>query len=125
VASSGWFIGMILALLFLIAVCVTVCLIKRNRGGKYAVQEQEVAHGRGVDYDDGGGFMEYTQPIGGAMKQPSMASDLRTPEEEDNESMADYADGVGDGLMEEDGSFIGKYANNRNPEQSSAFATLV
>ena len=31
VASSGWFIGMILALLFLIAVCVTVCLIKRNR----------------------------------------------------------------------------------------------
>ena len=143
VASSGWFIGMILALLFLIAVCVTVCLIKRNRsvtnqrpvfmsrditwpirrditcnyvsrlqfvysntihyaglsaeldtasclhtvdlfpsqlasncfnicctynpfslyrGGKYAVQEQEVAHGRGVDYDDGGGFMEYTQP---------------------------------------------------------------
>ena len=37
--------------------------------------------------------------IGGAMKQPSMASDLRTPEEEDNESMADYADGVGDGEM--------------------------
>ena len=35
--------------------------------------------------------------IGGAMKQPSMASDLRMPEEEDNESMADYADGVGDG----------------------------
>ena len=33
------------------------------------------------------------------MKQPSMASDLRTPEEEDNESMADYADGVGDGKM--------------------------
>ena len=33
------------------------------------------------------------------MKQPSMASDLRTPEEEDNESMADYADGVGDGEM--------------------------
>ena len=33
-----------------------------SRGGKYAVQEQEVAHGRGQDYDDGGGFMEYTQP---------------------------------------------------------------
>ena len=37
-------------------------LFQRNRGGKYAVQEQEVAHGRGQDYDDGGGFMEYTQP---------------------------------------------------------------
>ena len=34
--------------------------------------------------------------IGGSLKQPSMASDLRMPEE-DSESMADYADGVGDG----------------------------
>merc|ERR1719340_75218 len=125
VASSGWFIGMVLALLFLASVCVVVCLIKRNRGGKYAVQEQEVAHGRGQDYDDGGGFMEYTQPIAGSHKQPSMASDLRMPEEEDNESMADYAEGVGDGEMGEDGSFIGQYAKDRNPERSSAFATLV
>ena len=41
---------------------LTLLLFQRNRGGKYAVQEQEVAHGRGQDYDDGGGFMEYTQP---------------------------------------------------------------
>ena len=27
--------------------------------------------------------------------------------------------------MDEDGSFIGKYAQKRDPEQSSAFATLV
>ena len=27
--------------------------------------------------------------------------------------------------MAEDGSFIGKYSKDRNPEQSSAFATLV
>jgi len=27
--------------------------------------------------------------------------------------------------MGEDGSFIGKYAERRDPEQSSAFATLV
>ena len=27
--------------------------------------------------------------------------------------------------MAEDGSFIGKYRKDRNPEQSSAFATLV
>ena len=49
---------MLLALLFLFAVCVVVCLVKRNRGGKYAVQEQETAHGR-HEYEDGG-FMEYT-----------------------------------------------------------------
>ena len=42
VASSGWFIGMVLALIFLL--CVVVCLIKCNRGGKYAVKDQEVAH---------------------------------------------------------------------------------
>ena len=97
VASSGWFIGMVLALIFLAAVCVVVCLIKRNRGGKYAVQEQEVAHGRGQDYDDGTGFMEYTQPLGGHHKAASLGSDLRLPAESDTESMADYADGAGDG----------------------------
>ena len=35
--------------------------------------------------------------IAGSHKQPSMVSDLRMPAESDNESMADYADGVGDG----------------------------
>ena len=52
--------GMLLALVFLLGVCVVVCLVKRNRGGKYAVQEQEVARGR-TEYEDGG-FTEYTQP---------------------------------------------------------------
>ena len=59
-ASSGWFIGMLLAVIFLLCVCVVVCLVKRKRVGKYAVQEQEAVHGR-VEYDEGG-FMEYTQP---------------------------------------------------------------
>ena len=52
---------MLLALVLLFGICVVVCLIKRNRGGKYAVQAQEVAHGRGHEYEEGG-FMEYTQP---------------------------------------------------------------
>lgn len=34
--------------------------MKRNRGGKYAVYEREIAHGR-LDYDEGG-FREYSQP---------------------------------------------------------------
>ena len=49
-----------MALVILLGICVVVCLIKRNRGGKYAVQEQEVAHGR-AEFEDGG-FTEYTQP---------------------------------------------------------------
>jgi len=123
-ASSGWFIGMLLAVIFLLCVCVVVCLVKRNRGGKYAVQEQEATHGR-VEYDEGG-FMEYTQPLDGHHRQESMNSQLKLPPpESDNESIADYADGMGDAGMEEDGSFIGKYTPKRDAEQSSAFATLV
>ena len=44
-----------------ILVCVVVCIIKRNRGGKYAVQESEERQGRRDPYDDGG-FPEYTKP---------------------------------------------------------------
>ena len=53
--------GMILAVLFLVLVCVIVFLIKQNRGGKYPVQEREELHGRRDPYDDGG-FPEFTQP---------------------------------------------------------------
>ena len=87
-ASSGWFVGMMLAVVFLIIVCVIgkedekyqlfvyffsrqndwvtifvfiVCFIKRNRGGKYAVQESEERQGRREPYDDAG-FSEYTKP---------------------------------------------------------------
>ncbi len=61
IAHSGWFIGMILAVLFLILVIVIVFLIKQNRGGKYSVQEKEEQHGRRDPFDDGG-FPEFTQP---------------------------------------------------------------
>ena len=41
--------------------------------------------------------MKYFLRMGGHQKQPSLVSDMRMPAESDNESMADYADGVGDG----------------------------
>ena len=61
IAHSGWFIGMILAILFLVLVCIIVFLIKQNRGGKYSVQEREEQQGRREPLDDGG-FPEFTQP---------------------------------------------------------------
>jgi len=115
-ASSGWFIGMLLAIVFLLGVCLVVCLVKRNRGGKYAVQEQEATHGR-PDYDDQGGFSEYTQPLDGHHRQPSLTSELKLPPESDNESIADYADGMGDGRFDEDGSWIGQYGTLRRKQQ--------
>lgn len=61
-ATSGWFIAMLLALLFLIILLIIVCVIKRNRGGKYVVHESEVARGR-HDYPDEPHFHEYSQPL--------------------------------------------------------------
>jgi len=126
-ATSGWFIGMMLAVVFLILCCVVVCLIKRNRGGKYAVQESEERQGRRDPYDDGG-FPEYTQPLDDRHIRGSTNSDLKLPPDSDADSIQDYVDGEQAGSvagMNEDGSFIGKYRKDRNPEQSSAFATLV
>lgn len=59
-ATAGWFIGVMLALAFLLLVLVLVCVVRRNRGGKYDVHDRELAHGR-RDYPDTG-FHEYTHP---------------------------------------------------------------
>lgn len=61
IATAGWFIGMMLAIAFLILVLIVICIVKRNRGGKYDVHDREMANGRN-DYTEGGGFPEYSQP---------------------------------------------------------------
>jgi len=121
---ARWFIGMLLAVIFLVLVCIVVCVIKRNRGGKYAVQEREERQGRRDPYDEGG-FPEYTQPLDDRHMRSSVTSDLKMPPESDNDSIAAYEDGENQAGMAEDGSFIGKYNKDRNPEQSSAFETHV
>lgn len=60
-ATAGWFIGMMLAITFLLLVLLIVCIIKRNRGGKYVVHERENAYGR-HNYPEEPGFHEYSQP---------------------------------------------------------------
>ncbi|XP_015587223.1 neuroglian isoform X2 [Cephus cinctus] len=129
VATAGWFIGMMLAIAFLLLVLIIVCVIKRNRGGKYAVHERELAAGRG-DYPDEGGFHEYSQPLdnksagGRASLASSSHQDGKHPES-DTDSMAEYGEGDTEG-MNEDGSFIGQYGRQRKQEPNAqAFATLV
>lgn len=60
-ANAGWFIGMMLALAIIIILFIIICIIRRNRGGKYDVHDRELANGR-RDYPDEGGFHEYSQP---------------------------------------------------------------
>ncbi|XP_011307618.1 neuroglian isoform X2 [Fopius arisanus] len=129
VATAGWFIGMMLAIAFLLMVLIIVCVIKRNRGGKYAVHERELAAGRG-DYPDEGGFHEYSQPLdtksaGGRTSVASSSHQDGKHPESDTDSMAEYGEGDTEG-MNEDGSFIGQYGRQKKPEPNSqAFATLV
>ncbi|XP_050520545.1 neuroglian isoform X2 [Daktulosphaira vitifoliae] len=119
VATTGWFIAMLLALTFLIILLIIVCMVKRNRGGKYIVHESEAARGR-HDYPDEPHFHEYSQPLGGKR----MGSEKQSPES-DTDSMAEYGEGDTEG-MNEDGSFIGLYGKKRQGETTSAgFATLV
>lgn len=60
-ANAGWFIGMMLALAIIIILFIIICIIRRNRGGKYDVHDRELANGR-RDYPEEGGFHEYSQP---------------------------------------------------------------
>ncbi|KAF9816679.1 hypothetical protein SFRURICE_018559 [Spodoptera frugiperda] len=127
-ASAGWFIGVMLALAFLLLVLVLVCVVRRNRGGKYDVHDRELAHGR-RDYAEGG-FHEYTHPLDNKSRH-SMSSGTKPGPESDTDSMAEYGEGETAG-MNEDGSFIGQYGRKRRPQTtgqtdsaSQAFATLV
>ncbi|KAL7029724.1 hypothetical protein ACKWTF_006332 [Chironomus riparius] len=98
IATAGWFIGMILALAFLILLLVLICIIKRNRGGKYDVHDREMANGR-QDYPEEGGFHEYSQPVlrdfsldNKSQGRQSLSSQKHGPES-DTDSMAEYGDG--------------------------------
>ncbi|KAF5283238.1 hypothetical protein FQA39_LY17364 [Lamprigera yunnana] len=126
VATAGWFIGMMLAIAFLLLVLIVVCIVKRNRGGKYAVHEREQANGR-RDYPDEGGFHEYSQPLDNKSHgRASMSSEPKVGPESDTDSMAEYGEGDTEG-MNEDGSFIGQYGRKARPGEttSQGFATLV
>lgn len=88
------FSGMILAIAFLLFILVIICIVKRNRGGKYAVHERELAAGR-VDYAEEG-FHEYSQPLDlkSAAARISCSSHLdgKHPDS-DTDSMAEYGEG--------------------------------
>ncbi|KAL3219634.1 hypothetical protein MRX96_030383 [Rhipicephalus microplus] len=135
VAGAAWFIGMMCALALLLLLLILVCLVKRNRGGKYSVHDKEVAQGRDLDYD--GGFHEYTKPAQQAPVRGSRTSLHSSTKESDSDSMAEYGEGD-PGQFGEDGSFIGEYGpkqrrqlqqlqQQRPPETTSpsALATFV
>ncbi|XP_040174803.1 neuroglian isoform X1 [Anopheles arabiensis] len=120
IATAGWFIGMMLAIAFLILVLIIICIVKRNRGGKYDVHDRELANGRN-DYTEEGGFPEYSQPVlrdysldNKSQGRQSLNSQKVGPES-DTDSMAEYGEGDTGGQFTEDGSFIGQYVPGKPP----------
>lgn len=113
IATQGWFIGLMGAIAVLTLVLLTVCFVKRNRGGKYSVKDKEDLH---PDPDVQSGkdetFGDYSdsdeKPLKGSPR--SLARDL--PATESADSLVPYGEGD-HGLFSEDGSFIGAYAGSK------------
>ncbi|XP_008587863.1 PREDICTED: neural cell adhesion molecule L1-like protein [Galeopterus variegatus] len=109
ISTQGWFIGLMCAVALLTLMLLTVCFVKRNRGGKYSVQlttgqlaslivsKQEKAPS---DSDE--------KPLKGSLR--SLNRDMQATESAD--SLVEYGEGD-HGLFNEDGSFIGAYTGSK------------
>ncbi|XP_045712821.1 neural cell adhesion molecule L1-like protein isoform X1 [Phyllostomus hastatus] len=118
IATQGWFIGLMCAVAALTLVLLTVCFVKRNRGGKYSVKEKEDLHPdpevqSGKDETFGDYSDSDEKPLRGSPR--SLHRDTQATESAD--SLVQYGDGD-QRLFSEDGSFIGAYAGSK--ERGSA-----
>jgi len=111
--KSGWFIGMICAISLALVAAIMVCIVKRNRGGKYTVQDKEQRYGRNpLDYrDDSGGFADFS-PKSVDVRNPFQESNTSFNADEYGDEESLEGDGDDPSKFEEDGSFIGEYSTN-------------
>ncbi|KAK5624109.1 hypothetical protein CRENBAI_015025 [Crenichthys baileyi] len=110
-ATQGWLIGLISAILLLILILLILCLIKRSRGGKYAVKDKEKKE---IDFDlqnKDETFGEYRslESDGDEKRSDSQRSLCDDSKLGSEDSLAEYGDSV-DIQFNEDGSFIGQYS---------------
>uniref|UniRef100_A0A8P0TKX0 Neural cell adhesion molecule L1-like protein n=1 Tax=Canis lupus familiaris TaxID=9615 RepID=A0A8P0TKX0_CANLF len=113
ISTQGWFIGLMCAIALLTLILLTVCFVKRNRGGKYSVKEKEDLHpDPEVQSVKDETFGEYSdsdeKPLKGSLR--SLTREMQATESAD--SLVQYGEGD-HGLFNEDGSFIGAYAGSK------------
>uniref|UniRef100_A0A2K5CXR7 Neural cell adhesion molecule L1 n=1 Tax=Aotus nancymaae TaxID=37293 RepID=A0A2K5CXR7_AOTNA len=113
ISTQGWFIGLMCAIALLTLILLTICFVKRNRGGKYSVKEKEDLHPdpeiRSVKDETFGEYSDSDEkPLKGSLR--SINRDMQPTESAD--SLVEYGDGD-HGLFNEDGSFIGAYAGSK------------
>ncbi|XP_027002565.2 neural cell adhesion molecule L1-like protein isoform X10 [Tachysurus fulvidraco] len=112
ISSQGWFIGLMCAVALLTLIVLIACFVNRNKGGKYSVKEKEDLHpdleSQGINDDT---FCEYSDNDEKPLKssQHSLSGDLKRGDSGD--SIVDYGDE--DAQFNEDGSFIGEYAGQK------------
>ncbi|XP_021368122.1 neuroglian-like isoform X1 [Mizuhopecten yessoensis] len=129
VYESLWFIIMLVALALLIIIFIIVCLVKRSRGDKYHVQENERLKGIPPedkksalvnDFNENG----EKQPLAGSSDPDLEKAGL----DSEQDSLEEYGD-VDPSRFNEDGSFIGQYGaqnvSTADETQPSAMHTFV
>ncbi|XP_073087041.1 neural cell adhesion molecule L1-like protein isoform X3 [Manis javanica] len=110
ISTQGWFIGLMCAIALLTLILLTICFVKRNKGGKYSVKEKEDLHpDPEVQSVKDETFGEYSdsdeKPLKGSLR--SLNREMQATGSAD--SLVEYGEGE-HRLFNEDGSFIGAYA---------------
>ncbi|XP_061122230.1 neural cell adhesion molecule L1.1-like isoform X1 [Syngnathus typhle] len=111
-AARGWLIGLISAIVLLIFILLILCLVKRRKGGKYAVKDKEDkevdSEARPMKDETFGEYrsLESDTDEKRSESQPSLGGDSKLGSDD---SLAEYGDSV-DIQFNEDGSFIGQYS---------------
>ncbi|XP_006868719.1 PREDICTED: neural cell adhesion molecule L1-like protein-like isoform X3 [Chrysochloris asiatica] len=113
ISTQGWFIGLMCAIALLTLILLTICFVRRNKGGKYSVKEKEDLHpDPEVQSVKDETFGEYSdsdeKPLKGSLR--SLNRDMQATESAD--SLVEYGEGD-HGLFNEDGSFIGAYSGSK------------
>ncbi|XP_054632880.1 neural cell adhesion molecule L1.1-like isoform X2 [Dunckerocampus dactyliophorus] len=107
-ATQGWLIGLISAIVLLILILLILCLVKRRKGGKYAVKDKEEkevdSEVRPMKDETFGEYSDTDEKRSDS--QPSLCGDSKLGSDD---SLAEYGDSV-DIQFNEDGSFIGQYS---------------
>ncbi|XP_021495047.1 neural cell adhesion molecule L1-like protein isoform X3 [Meriones unguiculatus] len=127
ISTQGWFIGLMCAIALLTLVLLTVCFVKRNRGGKYSVKEKEDLHpDPEVQSAKDETFGEYSdsdeKPLKGSLR--SLGRNMQPTESAD--SLVEYGEGD-HSIFNEDGSFIGAYtgAKEKGSVESNGSSTAT
>ncbi|XP_074951733.1 neural cell adhesion molecule L1-like protein isoform X2 [Phalacrocorax aristotelis] len=113
ISTQGWFIGLMCAIALLTLLLLTICFVRRNKGGKYSVKEKEDLHpdpeAQSIKDEIFGEYSDSDEkPLKGSLQ--SINGDIKAAESAD--SLVDYGEGE-HGMFNEDGSFIGAYSGSK------------